>query len=60
MYTIIQKCVRDRLTAIIINVVTEINDRCNYMQVFLKYKYNVKHVCTVSTLHQMIDLNVST
>ncbi len=48
------------LTAIIINVVTEMNHRCNYMQVFFKYMYNVKHVCTVSTLYQMIDLNVST
>ncbi len=27
---------------VIINVITEINYKCNYMQVFLKYKYNVK------------------
>ncbi len=30
------------VNSININVITEINHRCNYMQVFLKYKYNVK------------------
>ncbi len=28
--------------SVIINAITEINYRCKYMQVFLKYKYNVK------------------
>ncbi len=28
--------------SVIINAIAEINYRCNYMQVFLKYKYNVK------------------
>ncbi len=47
------------VNSVIINVITEINYRCNYMQVFLKYKYNVK-TCTLSALYQMIHLNVST
>jgi len=42
---------------VIINVITENNYRCNYMQVFFKYKYNVK---TISALNQVINLNVST
>ncbi len=36
------------INSVIINVITEINYRCNYMQVFKKnIKYNVKHACTV-------------
>ncbi len=31
------------VNSVIINVITEMNYRCNYMQVFyFKYKYNVK------------------
>jgi len=49
------------INSVIINVITEINYRCNYMQVFLKYKYNVKTcMYTISALYQMINLNVST
>ncbi len=40
---------------VIINVLTEINYRCNYMQVFFKYKYNVKTcMYTISALHQIL------
>ncbi len=42
---------------VIINVITENNYRCNYMQLFFKYKYNIN---TISALNQMIHLNVST
>ncbi len=46
---------------VIINVITEMNYRCNYIQVFLIYKYNVKTcMYTISALYQMINLNVST
>ncbi len=31
--------------SVIINVITEMNYRCNYKQVFLKFKYNVKTLC---------------
>jgi len=45
------------LNSVSINVITEIN----YMQVFLKHKYNVKTcMYTISALYQMINLNVST
>ncbi len=50
-----------RCKGVIINVITEIHYRCNYMQVFLKYKYNVKTcMYTINALYQMIHLKVST
>ncbi len=40
------------VNSVIINVITEINYRCNYMQVFYKYKYNVKTcMYTISALY---------
>ncbi len=33
------------VNSVIINIITEINYRCNCIQVFLKYKYNV-NTCT--------------
>ncbi len=33
---------KEWVNSVIINVITEMNYRCNYMQVFLKYKFNVK------------------
>ncbi len=40
------------VNSVIINVITEINHRCKYMQVFLKY--NVKTCMhTISALYQM-------
>ncbi len=50
-----------------INFITEINYRCKYMQVFFKYKYNtileistIQYMYTISSLYQLINLNVST
>ncbi len=38
------------------NVITEINYKCNYMQVFFKYKYNVKTcIHTISAWSQLIN-----
>ncbi len=49
------------VNSVIINVITELNYRCNNMQVFKKYKYNVKAcMYTISALYQMINLNVRT
>ncbi len=48
------------VNCLIINVITEINYRCNSI-FFFKYKYNVKTcMYTISALYQMINLNVST
>lgn len=46
------------VNGVIIKVNTEINYSCNYIQVFLKYQYNVK--LYVSALYLMNNLNVST
>jgi len=44
---------------VITDVITHINYRCNYMLVFLKYKYNVKTcMYTISPLSQIIHFNV--
>lgn len=34
-----------------IDVITEINDSCNYMLVFFKHKYNVKCMCQMYVLN---------
>jgi len=47
-----------RVNCVITNVVTYMNYSCNYMQVFSKYKYNVKN--TISPWYQIINFNVST
>ncbi len=45
------------LLCVIIDLTTIINYRCNYF----KYEYSVKTcMCTISALHQIINLNVST
>ncbi len=50
-----------RVNSVIINIITEINYRCNNMQIFLKYKNNVKAcMYTISALYHMINLNVRT
>ncbi len=49
------------VNSVIINVITEINYRCNYMQVFFLNKHNVKTwMYTISALYQIINLNVIT
>jgi len=49
------------LTNVITNVITSINYSCNYMQVFSKYKYNVKTcMYTISPMYQSSNFNVST
>jgi len=41
-------------------VITNVTYSCNYMLVFLKYKYNVKTcMYTISPLYQLINFNVS-
>lgn len=37
---------KGRVNSVIIEVGTKINYIYNYMKVFLKYKYMLKHVCT--------------
>ncbi len=49
------------VNSVIINVITEINYRCNYMKAFFKYKYHVKTcMYTITALYESIYLNVST
>ncbi len=41
-----------RVNSVIINVITEINYRCNYIWYFYKYKYNTKTcMYTISALY---------
>ena len=50
-----------RVNSVIIDVITDINYSCNYMQVFFKYKYNVKTCMhTISAFNQINNINVST
>jgi len=50
-----------RVNCVITNVITLSNYSCNYMLVFLKYKYNVKTCMhTISTLYQIINFTVIT
>jgi len=52
---------KGRVSCVITNVITFINYSCIYMQVFSKYKYNVKTcMYTISPLYQIINFNVST
>jgi len=49
-----------RANFVITNVITLSNYSCNYMLVFVKYKYNVKTcMYTISPLYQIINFNVS-
>ncbi len=45
------------VNSVIINVITEIHYRCNYMQIFFSYKYVKTCMYTISALYQMINLN---
>ncbi len=45
------------VNTVIINVITEINYSCNYMQVFLKYKYNVKTICVIGFLTEKLTVS---
>lgn len=50
---------KGRANNVIIYVITEINYRYNYMQVFLKYKYNVKtYVHKVHCIKWLIEMLV--
>ncbi len=49
---------KEWVNSIIINVISEINYKCNYMLVFLIPKYNVKTwMYTIRALYQIIHLN---
>ncbi len=39
------------VNSVLINLITENNYRCNYMQVFFKYKYNLKTCLYTSALY---------
>ncbi len=50
------------VNSVIIDVITEINYRCKYIEVLFKYKYNVKawmDTIPIRALYQIINLNVS-
>jgi len=52
---------KGRVNCVFTNVITSINYTCNYMQVFSKYKYNVKTcMYTISPIYQSSKFNVNT
>lgn len=48
---------KGRDNSVINDVIAEINYTCNYMQVFLRYTYNVKAYLNVSTLQLKHNIN---
>lgn len=52
---------KGRINSAILDIITEINNRCIYIQVFFKHNYNVKTcIFTISALYKMICLNFIT
>ncbi len=46
------------VNTVVINVITEINYRCNYMKVFFfKYKNNVKTICVIGFLTEKFKVS---